>query len=135
MESSWPRDQTHIPCIGKWILIHCTTREVKDLSDLYTPPDFCIFCPGCAFGSFSPDVFLHFQGPGTNAQPPLGSTALSQSASGSYSLQSACSLLPTHRTGRSVCPPSLRSHLWGPSITQVGTRYRGTELSVYRIKD
>ena len=28
VESSWTRDQTHIPCIGRWILIHCTTREV-----------------------------------------------------------------------------------------------------------
>ena len=22
------RDQTHVPCIGRWILIHCTIREV-----------------------------------------------------------------------------------------------------------
>ena len=26
--SSWTRDQTHIPCTGRWILIHWTTREV-----------------------------------------------------------------------------------------------------------
>ena len=26
--SSLTRDQTHIPCIGRWILNHCTTREV-----------------------------------------------------------------------------------------------------------
>ena len=25
---SWIRDQTHVPCIGRQILIHCTTREV-----------------------------------------------------------------------------------------------------------
>ena len=28
MESSHTRDQTHVPCIGRWILNHCTTREV-----------------------------------------------------------------------------------------------------------
>ena len=28
MESSWTRDQTHVPCVGRCILIHCTTREV-----------------------------------------------------------------------------------------------------------
>ena len=36
VESSCTRDRTHIPCIGRWILIHCTTREVLDLHlDLY----------------------------------------------------------------------------------------------------
>ena len=25
---SWTRDQTCVPCSGKWILTHCTTREV-----------------------------------------------------------------------------------------------------------
>ena len=28
VESSWNRVQTCISCIGRWILIHCTTREV-----------------------------------------------------------------------------------------------------------
>ena len=28
VESSQTRDQTHAPCIGRQILIHCTTREV-----------------------------------------------------------------------------------------------------------
>ena len=28
MESSLTRDQTHVPCIGRQILIHCGTREV-----------------------------------------------------------------------------------------------------------
>ena len=28
VESSQTREQTHIPCTGRWILIHCTTREV-----------------------------------------------------------------------------------------------------------
>ena len=26
--SSWTRDGTHVPCIGRWILNHWTTREV-----------------------------------------------------------------------------------------------------------
>ena len=26
--SSWTRDQTHVPCIGRWILIHRTNRQV-----------------------------------------------------------------------------------------------------------
>ena len=26
--SSWTRDRTRVPCIGRWILNHCTTREV-----------------------------------------------------------------------------------------------------------
>ena len=25
--SSWARAQTHVPCIGRWILNHCATRE------------------------------------------------------------------------------------------------------------
>ena len=28
MGFSWTREQTHVPYIGKWILISCTTREV-----------------------------------------------------------------------------------------------------------
>ena len=28
MGSSWTRDRTRVPCIGRWILNHCTTREV-----------------------------------------------------------------------------------------------------------
>ena len=28
MGSSWTRDQTYVPCIGRQILNHCTTREV-----------------------------------------------------------------------------------------------------------
>ena len=26
--SSWTRHWTHVPCISRWILTHCTTREV-----------------------------------------------------------------------------------------------------------
>ena len=29
--SSQTRDQTRVPYIGRWILIHCTTREVQQL--------------------------------------------------------------------------------------------------------
>ena len=29
--SSWTRARTHVPCIGRWTLNHCTTREVPKL--------------------------------------------------------------------------------------------------------
>ena len=28
VESSWIRDRTHVPCIGRQILMHCSSREV-----------------------------------------------------------------------------------------------------------
>ena len=31
MGSSLTRDRTHVPCIGRWILNHCATREVHGL--------------------------------------------------------------------------------------------------------
>ena len=34
--SSWARDRTRVPCIGRWILNHCSTREVPIGSFLYT---------------------------------------------------------------------------------------------------
>ena len=34
MESSWTRNQTHDSWNGRWILIHCTTREVPKLQFL-----------------------------------------------------------------------------------------------------
>ena len=34
MESSWTRDQTQVPCIGRWILNHWTTREVPRMGFL-----------------------------------------------------------------------------------------------------
>ena len=30
-KSSWPRDQTCIPCIDRWVLYHWNTREAKDI--------------------------------------------------------------------------------------------------------
>ena len=29
--SSWARARTRVPCIGRWILNHCTTREVPTM--------------------------------------------------------------------------------------------------------
>ena len=29
VESSWTRDQTHVPCTGRWILRHWTTSGVR----------------------------------------------------------------------------------------------------------
>ena len=34
MRSSQTRDQTHAPCIGRWILYHWTTRKVLDCASL-----------------------------------------------------------------------------------------------------
>ena len=40
MESSWTRYQTHVPCIGRQILNHSTTREVRVVAFLRTPQLF-----------------------------------------------------------------------------------------------
>ena len=47
VESSRTRDQTHVPYTGRWILIHCTTREVPRVfkyhphcSNVYGPRDY-----------------------------------------------------------------------------------------------
>ena len=32
VESSWTRDQTHVPCVGRWILNPWTTREVLGIT-------------------------------------------------------------------------------------------------------
>ena len=37
VESSWTRCRTCVPCIGRWILIHCTTRAV-----LCVPLDYAL---------------------------------------------------------------------------------------------
>ena len=31
VESSWTRDRTHVPCIGRWLLNHRTTRDVSNM--------------------------------------------------------------------------------------------------------
>ena len=40
--SSWPRDQTRVPCSGRWILNHWTTRDVP-ISPLFLN-DFFLGC-------------------------------------------------------------------------------------------
>ena len=35
VESSWIRDPAHVPCTGRWILSHCTTREIQDLFSFF----------------------------------------------------------------------------------------------------
>ena len=32
MESSWTRDQTHAPCVGRLVLSHWTTRDVLKIT-------------------------------------------------------------------------------------------------------
>ena len=36
-KSSWPRDQTHISCIGRWVLYHWATRESHSNSEEPSP--------------------------------------------------------------------------------------------------
>ena len=43
-ESSWTRDQTHAPCTGRQILIHCTTREDLEFFKKYFIPLVCWIC-------------------------------------------------------------------------------------------
>ena len=38
--SSWPRDQTHISCFGKWILYCWATREAPSQVDVYNWPSW-----------------------------------------------------------------------------------------------
>ena len=52
--SSWTRAETHVPCIGRWILDHCTTREVPNimrLKECFFPPVFVkiLFVRHCAY--------------------------------------------------------------------------------------
>ena len=42
MESSWTRDQMHVPCIGRQILYHWTTREVQLDSLCYFVPQWTL---------------------------------------------------------------------------------------------
>ena len=42
VESSRPRDRTCVSCIGRYILIHCTTREVSSL--VSSTQDSSVFC-------------------------------------------------------------------------------------------
>ena len=38
----WPRDQTHVSCIGRWILYHWATREAWDRQWRHTITPFTI---------------------------------------------------------------------------------------------
>ena len=48
VESSQTRDQTHVPCIGRWILNHWTAREVLDLMFL-SSLGVCLEIEPCIF--------------------------------------------------------------------------------------
>ena len=45
VESTWTTDRTRVPCTGRWIPIHCTTREVPVISfkTLFTSSNFFFF--------------------------------------------------------------------------------------------
>ena len=51
-ESSRIRDQTHVPCNSRWILIHCTTREAQFYLTFH-----CKHCP--QFYERKKDRYLH----------------------------------------------------------------------------
>ena len=55
VESSWTRDETHVPCIGSWILIHCMTREILK-TFLWILPAILILmkCTERAYGNMGP---------------------------------------------------------------------------------
>ena len=38
--SSWPRDQTHVSCIGRWSLYHWATREALPPAIILRPTEF-----------------------------------------------------------------------------------------------
>ena len=72
-ESSWTRDWIHVPCIGRWILIPCTTKEVQFLifwgtsillsivdEPIYTLPS--TVREGSLFSTYLPVLFIscHF---------------------------------------------------------------------------
>ena len=45
VESSQTRDQTHVPCIGRRILNHWTTREVPDLGFRWRDTELLLVLP------------------------------------------------------------------------------------------
>ena len=60
VESFWTRDWTCVPCIGKWILNHWTTREVLKSSwiEFLTQHNFLEIYPGCCIYWKSVPFFL-----------------------------------------------------------------------------
>lgn len=54
-ESSWTRDQTSDPCIGRWVPIHCTPKEV--LCNYFTIRSLTLTLHFSESGSFGGNVF------------------------------------------------------------------------------
>ena len=48
VRSSWTRDWTRVPCIGRWILNHWATREAPAASFEAPPMTPCLSLPLCA---------------------------------------------------------------------------------------
>ena len=59
--SSWPRDWTHISCIGRWILYHWVTQEAK-IARIES-----LWRRWVSFVLFHEDVYLFFSFRKTNA--------------------------------------------------------------------
>ena len=47
VESSQTRDQTCVPCIGMWVLIHCTNRKVHYMISVVLNLLKCVCGPEC----------------------------------------------------------------------------------------
>ena len=64
VESSWTRDWTCAPCIGRWVLYHWTTSRVLQYS--YNLPFYCLFFQGNSLdllvgsGSSASSFYLRF---------------------------------------------------------------------------
>ena len=59
VQSSWTIHRTHVPCIGRQILIHCSTRKVWYLSLLSLPNTITLLDASCeeftaAYSQFLP---------------------------------------------------------------------------------
>lgn len=116
------------PHLTTWhpVLLSTVTR-FRHLPGYYTLPGLCICysLPRMLFLVFFTRRTPAFSRPTTNASPPRGPHSSPRPPLGSVASIPPSSPHLTHGTGRSVCPLSLRCHLWGPGITRVGTRYRG----------
>ena len=78
---SWTRDQTHVPCIGRWILKHWNTSEVLSFSSvtqscpaLWEPMDCSM--PGFLVHHLLPEfsqTHIHWMGDAIQPSHPLSS--------------------------------------------------------------
>ena len=58
--SSWTRDGTHVPCIGKWILNHWATRKIQNFLIEYVGFEEMIRLPNGNIKYSSGCIYLEF---------------------------------------------------------------------------